>query len=206
MEFTKINMEQWARKEYYNHFMSGVVCSYSATVNLDISNLKTQRLYSAMLWILTRTVNKIPEFRTAMTANGLGIYSDMHPEYTIFNQRTKTFTSIWTAFNNDYRAFLKCYEEDVLRYSDSTHYVAKPNRPENTFDVSMVPWLDFTSFNLNVHNGGSYLLPIFTMGKYKESNGKRTLPLAIQVHHAVCDGYHVGQFVELLQQEIHCFV
>ena len=31
------------------------------------------------------------------------------------------------------------------------------------------------------------------------------LPLAIQVHHAVCDGYHVGMFVEKLQKYIDEF-
>ncbi|MBR6751570.1 MAG: type A chloramphenicol O-acetyltransferase, partial [Clostridia bacterium] len=30
-------------------------------------------------------------------------------------------------------------------------------------------------------------------------------PLAIQVHHAVCDGYHVGLFVEKLQKHIDHF-
>ena len=48
-------------------------------------------------------------------------------------------------------------------------------------------------------------LPIFTMGKYFERDGKRMLPLAIQVHHAVCDGYHVGMFVERLQGYIDNF-
>jgi len=31
------------------------------------------------------------------------------------------------------------------------------------------------------------------------------LPLAIQVHHAVCDGYHVGMFVVNLQKYIDEF-
>lgn len=31
------------------------------------------------------------------------------------------------------------------------------------------------------------------------------LPLAIQVHHAVCDGYHVGKFIEILQAGIDAF-
>ena len=75
----------------------------------------------------------------------------------------------------------------------------------NTFDVSMIPWFTFTSFNLNIFGDGRYLLPIFTMGKWVEQNGRRMLPLAIQVHHAVCDGYHVGQFVECLQTMIDRF-
>ena len=36
-------------------------------------------------------------------------------------------------------------------------------------------------------------------------DGKRMLPLAIQVHHAVCDGYHVGVFVGKLQKYIDEF-
>ena len=43
------------------------------------------------------------------------------------------------------------------------------------------------------------------MGKYFECDGKRFLPLAIQVHHAVCDGYHVGMFVERLQGYVDGF-
>ncbi|MBR5871149.1 MAG: type A chloramphenicol O-acetyltransferase, partial [Clostridia bacterium] len=31
------------------------------------------------------------------------------------------------------------------------------------------------------------------------------LPLAIQAHHAVCDGYHIGMFVERLQEYVNNF-
>ena len=41
------------------------------------------------------------------------------------------------------------------------------------------------------------------MGKYFERDGKRLLPFNIQVHHAVCDGYHVGLFVDKLQNHIN---
>lgn len=60
-------------------------------------------------------------------------------------------------------------------------------------------------YNINVFGDEKYLLPIFTMGKFFYVNEKRMLPLAIQVHHAVCDGYHVGRFIELLQKEIDLF-
>ena len=78
-------------------------------------------------------------------------------------------------------------------------------RPENTFDISMIPWFTFSCFNLNIKNDGKYLLPIFIMGKVFENNGKKMLPLAIQVHHAVCDGYHIGLFLEGLESDIACF-
>ncbi len=64
MKFEKIDMEKWERKEHYHHFYNKVVCSYSFTVNLDITALKNEKLYPALLWRITKAVNKMPQFRT----------------------------------------------------------------------------------------------------------------------------------------------
>lgn len=205
MRFTPIDLAQWDRAEHYQHYMNQVICAYSTVVELDITPLKGERLYPAMLFLLTRTVNQMPEFRTCLGPEGPGIYDEMHPAYTILNREKQLFTCVWTQYQSDYRAFLHAYEEDVALYAHSTRFIAKQGRPENSFDVSMIPWLRFTAFNLNVYGDGHYLLPIFTMGKYEDSAERRLLPLAIQVHHAVCDGYHVGRFVELLQDAIDHF-
>lgn len=202
MSYQIVDMESWERREFYEHFINEVVCSYSTTVNLDITNLKGRRLYPTILWLLTKAVNQMPEFRTAHTNEGVVIYDDMHPAYTIFNKENENFSAIWTAFDEDYETFLRSYETDVEAYASSVHFAPKPDRPANTFDVSMIPWFTFTSFHLNVFGDGKYLLPIFTLGKWVEQNGRRILPIAIQVHHAVCDGYHVGLFVEILQTMI----
>ena len=54
-----------------------------------------------------------------------------------------------------------------------------------------------------MQNGYDFLLPIFTMGKFYESDGKTLLPLAVQVHHAVCDGFHLCSFVNSLQARLY---
>lgn len=205
MAFQLIDPETWKRREFYEHFINQVVCSYSITVNVDITSLSGQQLYPVMIWLLTKTVNEMPEFRTSLTKEGLGIYDSMHPMYTVFSKENKNFSGIWTYYSEDYGEFLKNYQADVAEYAKSTRYAPKDGTPENSFNISMVPWLEFTSVNLNVFDDGKYLLPIFTMGKHFERDGKRLLPLAIQVHHAVCDGYHVGLFVEKLQRNIACF-
>jgi chloramphenicol O-acetyltransferase type A len=205
MSFTLIDIENWERKEFYEHFINEVVCTYSVTVNLDITNLKGQRLYPAMIWLITKTVNEMPEFRTSLRKDGLGIYDSMHPMYTVFNEQNKNFSGIWSYFSDDYKEFLKNYEEDSGKYSNSTRYTPKDGTPENSFNISMLPWVGFTSVNINVYDEGKFLLPIFTMGKFFEQDGKRLLPFSIQVHHAVCDGYHIGKFVELIQEKINSF-
>ena len=205
MALQLIDMENWERREFYEHFIREVVCSYAITVNIDITPLQGQRLYPAMIWLLTKTVNEMPEFRTVLTKNGPGIYDSMHPMYTVFNKENKNFSGIWSYFSEDYGEFLKCYEADEAEYSRSTRYAPKAGTPENSFNISMLPWLEFTAVNINVYDEGKFLLPIFTLGKYFERDGRRLLPLAIQVHHAVCDGYHVGLFAEKLQKNINRF-
>ena len=38
-----------------------------------------------------------------------------------------------------------------------------------------------------------------TLGRYRKENGRTLLPLAMQVHHGVTDGFHVGRFFNRLQ-------
>lgn len=205
MNFKIIDKETWYRKEYFQHYFSEIPCTYSMTTKLDITKLKNSnnKLYPAMLYLITKVVNNHNEFRTSFDTNGqLGIFDEMLPCYTVFNKETETFSNIWTEYCEDYDVFCKSYEKDIKMYSSVKKMIAKPDIPVNTFSVSMIPWTTFEGFNLNLQKGYDYLLPIFTMGKYYKENGKYFLPLAIQVHHAVCDGFHVCSFVNELQKLI----
>ena len=202
-KFNIIDIEHWERKEFYLHYINEVNCSYSVTVELDITPLKEQKLYPAMIYLLTNTVNEFEQFRMCIEEDGLGVFETMNPSYTVFNAEHKNFSSIWTPYCSDYSEFLKQYQEDVEQYSKSIQFAPKKERPHNCFDISMIPWLTFTAFNINVFSANKHLLPIFTMGKYYERDGKRVLPLSIQVHHSVCDGYHVAMFVKSLQDKIN---
>ena len=63
----------------------------------------------------------------------------------------------------------------------------------------MITWVSFNGFNLNLQKGYDYLLPIFTFGKFYKENDIYWLPLSIQVHHAVCDGFHTCRLINELQ-------
>ncbi len=206
MAFNLIDFDDWERKEYYLHFTKSVKCTYSITVELDVTNLNGKHLYPAMLWLLTCSVNDRKEFRTSVSPEGVGIFEDMHPCYTVLNKERKNFSVIWTEFDSDYGKFLANYLNDIQKYASSGVLSPKCGKPDNTFDVSMLPWAAFTGFNLNIDAKGEYLLPIFTIGQKHIQGGKTLIPLAIQVHHAVCDGYHIGLFLDSLREKLRGFV
>ena len=205
MSFTLIHMDTWARREHFFHYLSDVPCTYSMTTKLEITPLITSgaKLHPAMLYLLARAVNQFAEFRMDFDQEGnLGVYSEMHPCYTVFHQDSQTFSNIWTEFREDYEAFCRAYQKDMAEFGMNKSMMAKPDVPVNTFPVSMIPWESFEGFNLNLQNGYRYLPPIFTMGKYSRDGERYWLPLSIQVNHAVCDGFHVCRFLSALREMI----
>lgn len=206
MNFNPIDMVNWSRKPYFEHYLNHVRCTYSMTANIDITDLLSAaknngiKLYPALIHMISTVVNRHIEFRTCFNSEGrLGYWDSMSPSYTIFHDDDKTFSSIWTLYDEDFNEFYSRYLEDMKRYGSVKQFAAKANEPPNIFPVSSIPWVSFTGFNLNVYNEGTYLLPIFTMGKYFQQDGKIWLPLSGQFHHAVCDGYHVGVLFNELQ-------
>jgi chloramphenicol O-acetyltransferase type A len=176
----------------------------TANINITrlLAELKTKKikLYPALIHMITTTVNRHVAFRTCFDAEGrLGYWDWMSPSYTIFHDEDKTFSAIWTGFSEDFKEFYNRYLDDMDKYGSVKGFQAKNNEPPNVFPISSIPWVSFTGFNLNIYNEGTYLLPIFTMGKYSKQDESVQLPLSVQLHHAVCDGYHAGVLFNELQ-------
>ena len=204
MKFHVINKDTWDRTEYFDHYWNNVPCSYSLTVELDITPVihKHKKIYPTLLYNITKAVNSHEQMRMGFDKDGnLGIFDEMIPLYTIFHKDTHTFSNIWTEFHENENEFYKAYINDLEEFKDVHRFEAKPYTPPHIFYVSMIPWITFKSFELHFHNVNQ-LAPIFTMGKYYKDKGKYYIPLSIQVHHSVCDGYHVSCFVEDLQKLI----
>ncbi len=205
MKLIEIDMEQWARKEHYEHYRNNVSCSYSLTIDIDVSELLTAlkakglKVYPAQIYMLSTVVNQFAEFRMSTNEQQhLGYWDIIDPMYTVLNKNTETFSAVWTKYDKCFPRFYEACLDDMIQYANGALFPQK-NLPPNVFNISSVPWLDFTAFNLNVFSGENYLLPIFTIGRYRKENGRAFMPLAIQCHHAVCDGFHVGKFVDDLR-------
>lgn len=212
MHFKPIDISQWNRREYFEHYFNQVPCSYSMTLNLDLTELLKEikkrdiKLYPTMIYLLSTVVNRHEEFRMAIDKDArVGVFDFLHPSYTIFQNPTETFTNVWTEYTQSFLEFYRQYESDVRDYGLIKGFMGKPDTPPNVFTISSIPWVSFTGFNLNLPKSADYLLPIFTTGKYFHENDKIWLPIAIQVHHAVCDGFHLARFVKELQEAMNTF-
>ncbi|ANC07756.1 MULTISPECIES: type A chloramphenicol O-acetyltransferase [Bacillus cereus group] len=206
MKFHVIDREDWNREQHFEHYLK-LKCTFSMTVNVDITMLlgevyqKRIKFYPVFIYLISRVVNNHKKFRTCFNDEGvLGYWEEMIPSYTIFHKDDKSFSSIWTDYSSDFRTFYKKYEDDMRYYASVHGLFTKENIPPNVFPISSIPWTSFTGFNLNINNDENFLLPIITCGKYFNEGNKVMLPVSLQVHHSVCDGYDASKFIEDLQQ------
>lgn len=68
--FNPVNLTTWKRKKYFDYYFHDVPCTYSMTLDLDLTNLLATvkknniRLTPSFIYLITSAVNNFPEFRT----------------------------------------------------------------------------------------------------------------------------------------------
>ena len=166
MDFIKIDKEKWQRKKVFELYSKDVPCTYSMTINLDITGLKNKieikqlKIFPVILYGLSKFVNKYKEFRMDLNEDGeLGYYDEINPIFTVFEEAQEQFYQVWTKYDDDFEVFYQNYLLDMKNYQQQEIKSSKLLLEKNVFNVSCVPWVSFTGFNLNLAKGYDYYLP-----------------------------------------------
>ncbi|RII33674.1 chloramphenicol acetyltransferase CAT [Clostridium chromiireducens] len=205
MGFNIVDMDTWERKDRFNHFFNNAKCTYSITVNLDITNLYNYiranklRLYPTFTWIVSKAINNHKEFKMALDEDGrLGFFDEIGPSYSVLSDKTKVMSDMYTAFNDEFLSFYGDMVNSLNSHKEDNNF--KTQFQKNFFIVSCLPWFNYTSFNVNNEGSSPFLFPMVTWGKFFEENNKIIMPVTIQVHHAVADGYHCSLFFAYVEK------
>ena len=206
IQFQKIDMDTWPRAAHYRHYTQVSNCTYSITVDIDITALAAAcraggwQITPALTYLCCEAISRCPEMRFSLNEEGeLGMYSRLEVIYPIFHQDDHTFTYLWTPMEDTFPAYHAAVLRDKARFA----HLRGPEGvapPKASFSISSIPWVTFSGFNLNILTDGTFFSPIITFGRYREEGGRLLLPFALQIHHAVADGYHAASFLNLIQQ------
>lgn len=209
MDYKKIDLSTWDRSYYYDYFMKPenfMRCRVGMTANIDITNLiftikkKGLRCYPTFTYLVSRVINGHDCFKYAHYEGDLVLWDKLHVRYPMFNEDSKTVTSIWLEYYENFKIFYDKALGDIKKYGGMKDMYAKENFPPNFYDITSIPWVSFTDFQIDMYGtDGSWLLPFVAVGKFFHQDDKVLMPVALKVHHATCDGYHMGLFYNELQ-------
>lgn len=199
-----IDMENWKRKDHYNYFRQLDYPHFSICGNLDITNfyrhVKGNGLpfFISVLYASTKTANNIKEFRFRIRGDQVIEHETVHPSFTVMAQE-EIFGFCTSRFTEKFDDFKNNTLKEIEKGKNNVCMEDEPGRDDLLY-ITSIPWVSFTSITHPIQMNPVDSIPRISWGKYFEENGKIMLPVSVQVHHALVDGIHVGQFFNALQE------
>lgn len=209
MQYTVVDLNTWERGKLFSHYIDKMRIVMSLTSEIDAAPLVAYlhkhklKFYPAMIWVVSKVINAHAEFKYGWDENGQLIRWDfVSPYYVHFHPEDENFTKLVTEYTDDLHAFHAKFLEDKETYKDARWFDVT-DIPRNTFDLTCLPWMRYTHYDLHVFDEGKYLAPVVAWGKYEKVHGKLKMPLTMNIHHAVADGFHVARFFREVQECIN---
>lgn len=203
----KIDLATWTRKEHFEFFSTfeepffGITTPIDMTVAYEKAKVLQIPFFVYYLHKTIAAVNQVENFRYRIEENEVVLYNEIDASATIMRE-DKTFGFSFMKFHSNIDEFTKIAETEIERIQVTPGLFTR-EFPTNIIHFSAIPWINFTSLT----HSRSYTLPDscpkVSWGKLMEENGKKTMSMAVMVHHGLVDGYHMGLFVEALQTELN---
>ncbi|MGE5453105.1 MAG: chloramphenicol acetyltransferase [Acidobacteriota bacterium] len=191
-----LDLASYARADIFKAFNDRLMPQFSTTSEVDVTGIKRAAqdadvsFFMAMSYAVSRAANAVAPFRHRVVDGVLYEYERIDPGYTV-------------AREGDLFSFCdSLYDEDFGRYREhaQSRMDAVKVQPDlgvgdknHMFFITSIPWFSFTAFTHPYDPVYAYI-PVITLGQYTERAGQVVMPVAVQVHHGVVDGVHVGRF------------
>jgi len=202
---TKIDLNTWPRAQHFEFFKGFSDPYFNVTVNInaqtlfEYTKLNNLSFFHCYLFLTLKAANdyqpmclriKNDDALEVKSVNASVVqlceddsfrfsYIDFENEFSVFNDKAKLAA-------------------DKAKQADFFSNDFNDNEGQlNTLHISVLPWLNFTSFKHATHLPNELGIPKLVFGEYDKNSGM--MPLSIEVHHALMDGVHVAKFVKLLQ-------
>jgi chloramphenicol O-acetyltransferase type A len=200
----KLNIDTWERKEHFNFFKNFEEPFYGVVVNIDCTKaykFAKENDVSFFLYYLHKSltaVNALEPFKYRIYGDEVFLYDQINAGPTI-GRANGTFGFSYVDYHPSFNDFMIGANKEIERVQNTTTLFA-PKLDDDIVHYSALPWIDFTSLSHARSFSFQDSCPKMSFGKMSESGGKLTMPVSVHVHHALIDGLHVGQYIDLFQQ------
>ncbi|CAM1366459.1 CatA-like O-acetyltransferase [Tenacibaculum xiamenense] len=201
---TKLDINNWNRKEIFDFFKGFSEPFYGLTVDIDCTiayDFCKKNNISFFLFYLHRSliaVNKIENFKYRIIAGEVYVYDKVNASPTI-NRPNGTFGFSYMAFYNEFSKFEREAKLEIERVQATTTLIPATSS-ENVIHYSSIPWIKFSALSHARHFEFEDSCPKISFGKMTDNGNKKEMPMSIHAHHALIDGSHIGEYINLFQE------
>lgn len=204
----KIDIKTWTRNKQYTHFLkfSNPYASASTIINVNtiVNYAKKHKVsfYGIMTYLVMKSINQVEEFKYVLEEDGVYKYNQIDTSFAVLNNNQINFTRT-VKFNDDFDKFISDFVFAKTEAENS--FDIKYDKECNKCYITCAPWMRVTSVSNPMNYEKIDSVPRICWGKYFLENNEYMIDVSIQVNHAFQDGYHIGQFYNILQNSINSF-
>ena len=199
------NFKRMALLEKYSSYMFPYI---NIGAEIDVTKIyhyakkRGLSFYCAMIHAVTKTALEIENFKYRIIDGKPVLCESLTPVFTYLPKGEEQFYLVQQPFEEDMDTFCqKAKAQAQLQATETEHSFMHGKEQVEILYISCIPWIRYTHFIRTIEEGGKDNIPRISWGKYAaDKDGKITVPLSVQVHHGLMDGYHVGMFFEKLEQ------
>ncbi|MFN3860143.1 MAG: CatA-like O-acetyltransferase [Roseateles sp.] len=212
MQARDIPLTAWPRRAALAHFRDMAQPAFSVTVPVDVTGLRERAArHGATPWLAyhhaaLEATNAVDAMRQTLKTAGDGVreFAVVHASTTVLRD-DGSFGFLTLPREPSLAAFAAHARPRLQRVREASGDLFAANEPGEVDEASLVhmtalPWLAFTAFTHARGRGDDR--PKIAFGRFNEQGGRLLMPVCIDVHHALCDGVHVGRFFERLQANL----
>lgn len=196
-----IDLEGWKHRDHFDHFRGFSRPFFSLTVEVDATAAWQQAqdggpsFFVATLYAATQAANAVQALRMRVRGDRPWVHDRVAISSTVLRD-DDTFGYARIEAVEPFSTFA-AHAQASIETVKQGHGLSEPNSDDDVVYHSTVPWLRFTAF-ANAMSGADSI-PRLVFGKCAPSGQRMTLPVALEVHHAVVHGLDVARFFEQLQ-------
>ena len=199
-----IDFENWERKGHFEFFSKFSDPFWGLTFNIDCttaykkSKAENISFYLYYLHQSLRAVNLIDAFKLRIEDNKPVCYDRIDASATV-DRPDSSFGFSCIIFKEDFMEFQQLARVEIARVR-AERGLNIGVAGQNVIHYSAVPWISFTALSHASNSTIKDSIPKISFGKTFLQGDQLLMPVAIHAHHALVDGLHAGQFVELFQK------
>jgi chloramphenicol O-acetyltransferase type A len=195
----KLDLETWNRKFHFHFFKNYDNPFFSITVNIELTDLyfftkKNQfSFFLTSLFASIKAANEIENFKYRIVDNEVVIHDKIDAGSTYLYD-DNTFGFIYFEYFESFKLFYENGKKQIEICKNKKDMAAREGNRTDEIHYTVVPWVSFTALQHATNYGTSDSIPRIAFGKYFWQNEKLLMPVALEIHHSLVDGFHVGQY------------
>ncbi|MCH7411610.1 chloramphenicol acetyltransferase [Belliella sp. DSM 111904] len=199
-----INQEHWNRKEHFAFFSEFEEPFYGINVKIDCTHAyaaakeKGQSFFLYYLYRSLKTVNEIENFKYRIIDQDVYLFDQIDVSCTIMRE-DGLFAYAHMDYYEDEEEFIRYANIEIAKVQQATTLMPS-EYAVNEIHFSAIPWVDFSSISHARKFSRPDSSPKISFGKVVTADEKKWVSVSIHVHHGFVDGYHLGLFVNRLQE------